>query len=520
MEQRATEELRLALRNAVLEDTFLFCKVVMGYADIDIDPHYGVCQFISCIEWLRKLFLAPRGTIKSWLVRGWILQQVMKNPNLRVLYVMSSEEVAKATSRHLDQTFRNNGMLHWLFPDRMPNYKASEWGMLHRSIRRDREMGESTFTFGGIGTNYVGLHFDIIVLDDVIEDAAAQSDAIMKTSIEWFSNCEPLLDELNPEAQILVVGTRWHLRDLYAVIMGEKKQNTEERVFRAEGNPSYMCMKRSAIEKGKPFWARKFDEEKLAIKKAALESQGMLSRYYLWYMNNPVVEENCEFPRPMIRYWNWAPSGGRIILFRPPEAALSIHPSSLRFTMAVDPAFEQGPQFDEAAISIVGSHPHGHRILFYAWTGQPGVVLLRKRIVDLVKRFADGGTPIADLAIEKVGGQKAIIPSVVEDLKRAGVYCHVNEDIKRSTAVNKVNWIRGFIQVVAGGWYYTHHQFLGPNQEMETFPSGKKNFLDTLVYQQQLWTPIDYEEEYDWYEDDDDEPDEGHGRTKRRGYGG
>ena len=523
MTPQETEELRLELRHRVLEDTFLWNKVVMGFADIDIDPHYGMCEFLDKQEWKRRLLLAPRGSIKSWNARGWLIQQVCRDPNLRILYTMSSEEVAKSASRYIDQVFRRNPMLRWLFPDRIPDFKSSEWGVLHRTIPRDKEMGESTFTFGGIGTGYVGLHFDIIVLDDVIEEEAAQSETVMKTGIEWFSNCEPLLDEINPNAQILIVGTRWHLRDLYSMIMGENKQNTDELVFRAEGNSSYMVMKRSAMEFGKPFWPKNFNEEKLAVKKAALEAQGMLSRYYLWYMNNPIAAENCEFPRDRIRYWNWSPKGGRIMLFRPPEAVMEIDPRSLRFTMAVDPAFEIGKRFDESAISVVGSHPKGHRILFYAWTGQLNVVDLRTLIVDLIRRFRDAGTPIADLAIERVGGQRTLVPYVKDELSRQGLHCHLNEDIRRSTAINKNNHIRGFIQVVAGGWYYTHHQYLGPNQEMETFPNGKKNFLDTLVYQTQIWHQADHSEEYAWYDGDEEEEDDGPmscAGPKREGYGG
>ena len=521
MTPQETEELRVSLRRAVLEDTFLFNKVVMGFADIDIDPHYGLCEFLDKREWKRRMLLAPRGSIKSWNARGWMIQQVCRNPNIRILYVMSSEEVAKSASRFIDQTFRRNPMLRWLFPDVIPDFKSAEWGVLHRTVQRDKDMGESTFTFGGIGTGYVGLHFDVIILDDVIEEEAAQSETVMKVAIEWFSNCEPLLDEINPDAQIMVVGTRWHLRDLYSMIMGEKKQNTEQLVFRAEGNASYMVMKRSAMEFGKPFWGRMFGEAKLAIKKAALEAQGMLSRYYLWYMNNPIAEENCEFPRQSIRYWNWAPNGGRITLFRPPDQAIELDPRSLRFTMAVDPAFETGRQFDESAISVIGSHSKGHRILFHAWTGQLKIVALRDKIVGLVARFHEAGIPIADLAIERVGGQRILIPYVREELKRRGIHCKINEDIKRSPHVAKNNHIRSFIQVVAGGWYYTHTQFLGPNQEMETFPNGKKNFLDTLVYQTQIWHQADTEEEYEWYDREDDEEEEHElGTEVREGYGG
>ena len=523
MTPQETEELRLRLRHAVLEDTFLFNKVVMGFADIDIDPHYGLCEFLDRTEWLRRLLLAPRGSIKSWNARGWMIQQVCRNPNIRILYTMSSEEVAKSASRFVDQTFRRNAMLRWLFPDVIPDFKSAEWGVLHRTVNRTKDMGESTFTFGGIGTGYVGLHFDIIILDDVIEEEAAQSETVMKAAIEWFSNCEPLLDEINPKAQILVVGTRWHLRDLYSMIMGDKKQNTMEPVFRAEGNASYMCMKRSAMEDGKPFWPRMFSEKKLAIKKAALEAQGMLSRYYLWYQNNPIAEENCEFPRELIRYWQWSPSGGRIKLIRPPEQALEIDPRSLRFTMCVDPAFEIGRRFDESAISIIGSHPKGHRILFYAWTGQLKIVALRDKIVELIVRYSEAGIPIAEMAIERVGGQRILIPYVREELTRKGVHCRINEEVKRSPHVAKDNHIRSFIPVVAGGWYYTSQQFLGPNQEMETFPNGKKNFLDTLVYQTQIWSKADLEDEYEWYdhvdgEDEDDERE--YGGEIREGYGG
>lgn len=517
------EELRLKLRRAVLGDTYLFCKVIMGYADIDIDPHYSMCEFLDWQEEKRRLLLAPRGTIKSYCTRGWALQQLMKDPNIRILYVMSSEEVAKSASRQIDQIFRNNRMLRWLFPDRIPNFNSATWGMLHRQIPREKDYAEPSMTFCGIGTGQTGLHYDIIICDDVIEEEAAQSETVMKNSIAWFSNCEPLLDELNPAAQVLVVGTRWLAVDLYSVIMGAQKQNCQEKVFRAEGNSAYMVMKRRAMENGKPYWARKFSEEKLAIKKAALESQGMLDRYYLWYQNDPIVEENCEFPRHMIRKWNWSPNG-RLMMLASAEGTVVVNPKTLRYTMAVDPAFEKGSQFDESAISIIGSHPRGYRILFYGWTGQVGVTLLRQKIVGLCVHFHEGGTPIAKLAIEKIAGQRTLIPFVKEELHRRGCYVPFKEDIKRQAKGSKDNFIRGFINVVAGGWYYTHDQFLGPNEEMDTFPNGRKNFLDTLAYQLQLWTAPEYEEYFDEdgeYDDEqEDDPMDGPDARRTSGYGG
>lgn len=518
-----TESVRLKIRERVLKDTFFFNKVVMCYPDIDVDPHYGLCEFLDRDDWLRKMLLAPRDTVKSWCVRGWAIQQVMRNPNLRILYVMSSEPNAKTPSRHIDNVFQQNTILRWLFPERIPNFNDRDvvWNTHTRTIPRDSTAGEATFTFAGIGTNLVGQHFDIIILDDTVEEEAAKSELVMGSVIDWFAGCEALLNDTNPLAQILVVGTRWHLRDLYQTIMGQA-ESTKLRVFQAQGDKRYMVMKRAGIENGKPYWAKKLSIKKLMSLKEACRNTGNESRFYLQYMNDPVNEDNCEFPRHMIRYYNWTSSGQSMQLEFPDDPPVVINPKSLRYTMTVDPAFEIGRRYDKSAICIIGTHPRGWKILMHAWTGQVRVNILKDKIINLCKQFRRMGVPIALVGIEKVGGQRTLIPYVKEDGRRQGIHIPIKDDLKKSTRESKDNFIRGFINIVAGGWYFTHRRFIEQNQEMDFFPSGEKNFLDALATQPQLWnTPENIDGELD-YDDEDfyDEDDELGVEERESGYGG
>ena len=104
---------------------------------------------------------------------------------------------------------------------------------------------ESAFRLVGVGTKLVGSHFTTIILDDVIETEAAESDDVMDKTIRWAGNLEPTLVDRN--SQLVIVGTRWSLKDYYGRVMGARKQLTKDRLFRAEGDRRFWVYKASDI---------------------------------------------------------------------------------------------------------------------------------------------------------------------------------------------------------------------------------------------------------------------------------
>jgi hypothetical protein len=515
-----SESERHQLRELALADTFFMARVVLGYLDLQDDPHLVLCEFLDQQKWIRRLLLAPRGSLKSSLVLAWVIQQAMRDPNTSILYVMSSASLAEKVSRDVDAIFRRNVLLRYLFPECIPNWEEKEqttWNLQTKIIPRSKASGNPTFYFVGVGTKIVGMHFKIIVLDDFIEFEASQSEEIMRSSVEWARGCEPILIKPTQD-QILVVGTLWGKNDYYEQLSGYKQLRTNKKLFKAQGDPRYVVMRRRAAEDGVAFWPQRFSLKDLAELKIGLEATGKGGMFYRWYMNDPTDEANCAFPRTMIRYYDWNDKMDRCILRIPDAPPIVVPLSSLRLTMTVDPASTTKKKSDKSAISVVGSHPKGYRINLYAWRGKVTPDVLIDKIFGIVVAYRQQGKEIAKVAIEQVGAQENLLHWIGQQIATRKTYINIEWRLKTSRSGKRLHGgesgkddrILGFIPVVASGSWYTNKQFVDENMEMETYPNGSHvDWLDALAYQPQIWgmseAPPEVINGVEIYEDEEEE---------------
>jgi hypothetical protein len=482
-----SEAERFRLRKTALDNTFFFARVVLGHHKLTVDPHYEMCEFIDWRAKIRRLLLAPRGSYKSTLAQAWEIQQAMRNPDIRILHVMSSAGLAQKFSRDLDAIFRRNVFLQYLFPDRIPDFSARDlvWNLDTKIILRPKMAGDPTFHYVGVGTKIVGMHYDIMIPDDFIELEAARSEEVMKTSIEWIKSSEPLLE--NPaKDQILVVGTRWNaMRDYYSDVMGEKTQHTTKRVFQCHGDRRFVAMKREVIENGEPLMPEQLTLADIQTIKDGYE--GNIGLFYLLYHNRAVNDETCVFPRNLIRFYDWTEQGN-IMLHIPGGDPKIISLASLRLTMTVDPASTIKKKSDNSAICLVGSHPKGYRINLYAWVGKVTPDVLVSKIFGIVQGWRSLGKEVDKVAIEKVAGQENLLHWVKSEMLTRRTHINIFWDLKTARDASKADRIKGLVGWVARGEWYTHKRFVDQNYEMETFPNGAHvDWLDALAYQPQVW---------------------------------
>ena len=73
------------LQEACKTDLRFLCREVLGMTDWEDSLHGSLARELEQPE-SRKLFLMPRGHLKSSIITvGWGLQQVLRNPNIRLL---------------------------------------------------------------------------------------------------------------------------------------------------------------------------------------------------------------------------------------------------------------------------------------------------------------------------------------------------------------------------------------------------------------------------------------------------
>lgn len=303
-----------------------FCQEVLGYKDM-LGAHEELCVFLQATPTPFKLVLMPRYTFKSCIATvGYTLWRLALNDNLRVL--IYSDATAKAES------FLTSIKNHILGLDSDSKFRAvygawesdpkkGVWNQSQIVIRpRTKAQAEPSVDTAGIETSKVGLHYDLIVFDDIVSDVNVTTKEQMDKVAECYKKA---LSLLKPGGEIIMVGTRWHFGDLYGRLLAENDTQPLFAVHLRDGEVSLEGVPY-------PFAAIGLTQEFLAQQK---RSQGTY-RYSCLYRNNPVDDDTATFKASDFAFYTQAPA-------------------ELYVTCCVDPAIAQSTDADSTAITVVGS---------------------------------------------------------------------------------------------------------------------------------------------------------------------
>lgn len=232
-------------------------------------------KYRRCFEFLlspakRKLLLMPRGTYKSTILCSFVAREIVKNPDIRILYASETYAQAKTYLAWVRRQFESN-----------PDIKHTAGDLVGRSdwrndtftvkTRKDLSKKESTLTAAGIDVTKVGMHYDLIIIDDCVSNTNTMTAGQMQKTLNWYRLLIPILE---PGGTIIVCGTRYDEEDLYGEII---KANTElEKIWAStpedQRRPEFMpfeIMIEQAETDGKPNFDH-LDSPSLRVKRATL----------------------------------------------------------------------------------------------------------------------------------------------------------------------------------------------------------------------------------------------------------
>lgn len=172
----------------------------------------------------RQMDLWPRGHLKTHIITmGKSIQEYLCDNNVRILLAASSKDGAVKNLRKIKQIFETNTLLHWLFPECIPDTKNGKWAETEVLLPRTANHPETTFKCIGVGGHIVGWHFDVIRKDDLIDDKTEKSPEVMEKIIDWHILTKSLFE--SPSAGVdHIIGTRWAMFDLYQYVMDREKE--------------------------------------------------------------------------------------------------------------------------------------------------------------------------------------------------------------------------------------------------------------------------------------------------------
>lgn len=312
-----------------LEDLFVFNKHVLGVEEGKEKLgtfHKELCHFVTDNIHKKKLILIPRGHLKSTLVTiGYSVQQIAKNPNIRILILNATWQMAVDFVTEIKNHLTKNEYLKELYGDLANN--PTEWSQDRITLQRtDQNIKGPTVWASGIESNLVGSHPDLIIMDDLMtRDNTNTREAIEKIILRY----KDALDLLEPGGQLIVIGTRWVESDLYSWFMDKDlgiRQSYDIMIKRAYTGD---------LITGEGFdslWPAKFTLKELQDRQ---REKGWYE-FSAQYLNDPVPEEDADFKREWFQYYNYEEVRGQ----------------NVKTIMSIDPAISLEKDADYTAITV------------------------------------------------------------------------------------------------------------------------------------------------------------------------
>ena len=335
---------------------WFFCKYILGLKVKWFHSEIGrVFNEHSAV-----LLLAPRGSGKSTIgTVAWIVWNIVKNPDIAIGLISYSQDQAVSFLREVREYLRQISV--WYPEVKMTVDKNEEIIVAGRKTVR-KEATVKTYGWGG---SITGMHFDMLVIDDLVKEENTRT-ANQRYRLEtWFKmTLKPVLKKTG---KLYMIGTRYHPLDLYSVVIRDKIVDVVLH-FPAEVN-------------GVSLW-----EEELPMSYLKKEQQRLGSTIYsLQYLNS--IENLIKSQ-----------------LFQPEW--ISLYEGSydtdnfVYFTMGVDLAMSTKGRADYTAVSVVGHHKNGYAVLVDIKWGRWTLTQIEFEINQLYKKWKPTVIYIEDVAAQ------------------------------------------------------------------------------------------------------------------------
>ena len=260
--------------------------------------------------------MPPRHTkseFASYLFPSWLMG---KRPNLKIIQATHTAELAVGFGRKVKNLIDSDD-----FRDIFPDVKLA--ADAKASGRWSTNSGGEYYAVG-VGGALAGRGADLLIIDDPVSEQDALSPTALDSIYEWYTSGPR--QRLQPGGSIIIVMTRWGIKDLTARVLQKQAQG---------GADKWEVVEFPAIfpETGNVLWPEYWSKDELEGVKASIP----VGKWNAQYMQNPTAEEGAIIKREWWNVWNRS---------EPPACSYIIQ--------SYDTAFTKNERSDYSAITTWG----------------------------------------------------------------------------------------------------------------------------------------------------------------------
>jgi predicted phage terminase large subunit-like protein len=444
---RLVEEIEKRKTRDTAQGDFLFFVKTQWPDFIEGAHHRRIAKLFNDIAEGKKkriiINLAPRHTkseFASYLFPAWFLG---KFPKKKIMQVSNTGELAEGFGRKV-RNLLDTEEYRSIFPEvelRSDSKAAGRWNTNYN--------GE--YYACGIGAALAGRGADIAIIDDPHTEAEALT-AIFNPGVydkvyDWYTS--GIRQRLQPGGAIIIVQTRWSLRDLTGQVLENSQNNKGADKWEVFEFPAIM-------PSGKPLWPEYWKIEELEATKASLNNPG---KWQAQYQQNPTSDETAIIKRDMWKTWKKD---------KPPACEYTL--------MSFDCAFEAKQSADYSAMTLWGVWYNEEEmeesvILLDAWRDKLEFPELKAKALELYKEHEPDS-----VIIEK----KASGGPLIYELRKMGIPV---QEFTPSRGNDKIARLNAIVDVFASGkvWAPDRRWAEDVIEEAASFPNGRHDdYCDTL----------------------------------------
>ena len=500
------------LRKLCKSDLF-FLTSILGYDLLSEDLHGHMCMWLERTRGERyRLILLPRGHYKSTIITICeSIQIALPNVaglsefpytlgnNVKLLLAHETRESASRFLFEIAAAFTDNPLLMALFPESVPTPRKQRMNKWELELPRDihPRPKEPTFDTMGSGGAAQGRHYHHIKLDDIIGEAARDSETVMNTAVMWFDNINSLLTRPKLDGWDLI-GTHWAYNDIYqhAIKMYgiDRKSsilNNYDKIDIDKMDDGVMHVYgRGVVEDNEIIFPEELDWEYInRLRKNMLV-------FATQYANNPRAAGLTDLDPAWLKLYNV--SGEELIWWEKEghknEGANKVSWWDLNRMILVDPTVGESEAADELGILVVGLDAY-MRIFILKTIKR---IITPPDFVDLIFKLESTWYP-RFVAIEEVAFSALFRHWIEREAEHLGTRINIVK-YKPGSRKSKVARVRGLANYGSAGQIYIQEGMHDFRDEWEKYPMdpGNMHLLDALAQGQEVWSPgsdRDYAEE-------------------------
>jgi predicted phage terminase large subunit-like protein len=386
--------------------------------------------------------LGPRHTkseFASYLLPSWILG---KFPKKKVMQISNTAELAEGFGRKVRNLVDSNEYKK-IFPEvelRTDSKAAGRWNTNYN--------GE--YFASGVGGTVTGRGADLLIIDDPHSEGEAvlaqHNPEIYDKVFEWYTSGPR--QRLQPGGAIIIVMTRWSLRDLTGQVLEASA---------SRGGDKWEVIEFPAIlPSGKPLWPEFWPLKELEAIRQELPN----SKWMAQYQQEPTSESNAIIKREWWQPWPHE---------KPPSVDFII--------MAMDTAFEKKTSADFSAAVIFGVFENDedggqpNLILLNSWRERLEFPELKAKTLELYQEWE----PDAVIIEKKASGAPLIY-----ELRRMGIPV---QEFTPSKGNDKITRLNAIADIFASGKVWSPEKRWAEEviDEVASFPAGRNDDLVDCV---------------------------------------